>query len=330
MIGPRWSTVVLATTIGLLSAGETDRRTKAVSEFKVSEPFVLDEQSIKRIAGVVKKRVGFQASTVAIHFFVTHADNTEYEIDNIDDVLNDPNPSSNPITRLRIVGLGPWPDVADEGLPPEERSRLLNRTFHQYWMDSQPKIEVEFGNDGSKGSIKGALRDWVLGSRIDVERELRAVSTSNYYLMKFRGPIALSAIVGVFFCSVCWARNRYDNRRRSITDPSSRPTSIADYIWKLHDPYWQPWRRKAGLLGVSAVSGMLAYWLYCLVVHHYFPGAVFAIGDQVKIYQDLMQTRTEIWWGVIVAFVVAVLAGGAVILVTSRRRAPETPIRSTD
>ncbi|MCZ7399561.1 MAG: hypothetical protein O8C62_07780 [Candidatus Methanoperedens sp.] len=75
----------------------------------------------------------------------------------------------------------------------------------------------------------------------------------------------------------------------------------------------------AGIVIILIIIGIL-YTTYQLTKKGYpylFPSVVFRIGDGIKRHDDVVKLRGQIFWGIIISFVVSLIAGLMILLYTS-------------
>jgi len=305
--------------LGLLApaAEQQQNRTKAAATSTIDAPFVLDETKLRRIVDVVRRRITDQAPGATIHITVTHADNTEYETESTDYVLHDINPDYNPIVALSILGLGPIPMDGLLGAKSEDEMRLAaERAFHEYLNDSQPKIEVSFRQERAEFKVSGKAVDWVFGTRTEIGNQVRSTTKLKVFRPKPQwtfGVVTLTTLALI----VVFARNRYDRIRSA--DGQLKPTSLITYVNNVKDPFWQGTSRQLMTLILSFAFGVGFAYGYNEFVYHFFPRAVFLIGDQVAAYQDLVDIRSKVLWGIGIAFAISLGAGLIANSITNKR-----------
>lgn len=306
--------VVLALLISHSVAAEP--RSTAISEGKMEPPYALNETALRRLDALLTMQLDHQVKDGKNHFKIVHSNHTTYETDNIEDVLRDINSESNPITSISVTALGPFPTIESvEGLPPDERASALDQLVHDLIWDSRPRIDVKFGSDGVQFTVEGRDTGWVLASRSELETSLKSVRRSNYTLPASRAAVGVSVAFILFLFFVRRARDGYDETKGTRT-------SLHSYVWDVRDPFWtnQPARFWMLVIGSAAV-GIILGRSYTYLIRYLFPPAVFELGDEVKVYADLLTLRNDLFLGVIVGLVVTVIGG----LITMRLFGEKTP-----
>jgi hypothetical protein len=299
--------VAMSILLFVLTAGAVaEQRTKAISPGRLHPPFTLNETLLRRVDALLKARMDLQVKNGSNHFEVVHANNTAYETDSVDEVAQDVNSESNPITSLTITALGPFPSRADfEGLAPDELARILQRVLHDRVMDSRPTIDVKFNSDGLQFNVKGPDTGWVLASRFELEALLNLVARKNYGLPRLRPLVFPFVAFGLFYLVLRSARNRYDQKNASHTN-------LYNYLLDVRDPFWSNQPKRFGMLAIGSIAiALLSREGFAYLIDYLFPPAVFELGDETRVYAELLALRGDIFWVVIVGLPIAVI--GALI-----------------
>jgi hypothetical protein len=187
-------------------------RTKAISQGRVLPPFVLDEISFGRVVALLQTRIDQQANNKGqLHFSVVHGDgtsdfnNTIYETDNAQEVLRDANTTADPIASITITAMRQLPKSVDGD---------IERAFHDFFSDSQPKLEVTFAGDGIQFLATGPSGDWVFSTRAELETLLKSMERSDHHLGRLRVVVGVGTALILFFAFVSINRNRYESSTR--------------------------------------------------------------------------------------------------------------------
>ena len=275
---------------------------RATSEGRLVGPYVFDAVAFVRLADVLQRRIELQAKHATTHFEVVHLDNTNFEMDDRAGVLRDFNTAANPIISIKFKALGAFPTVSElMATSGKITDAALNDVFHELLLDSHPMIELDFGQEEVRFTVKGPSEDWVIASRSEIETLLRSMAESDFRLLKFRPVVGLIFASLLFLLVARTARNRHDRLNGTRTD-------LQSYIWDIHDPYWSTrpglfWSIAfaCGLLGVGSDRA------YAQLVHHLFPTAVFDLGDGIQRYQSLVLQRNAILYSVLLALIISVI-----------------------
>jgi len=323
------SAVRLAAVLALLTChglrvDAAESRTKAISEGRISPPYVLNESLLRRVDALLVKDLHQQVKNGHNHFEIVHCSNTTNETDIVADVIGDANSSSEPITSVIVTALGPFPDMdvsAFQGISSEELTRLWDQLFHDALLDSRPRIDIAFGADGVQFSVKGADTAWVIATRHELETLLKSASRSDHALPKLRPEVGILVAGSIFILCIRRARDAYD--RDSMTR-----TNLHRYVWDVRDPLWSGHPVRFWSLTIaSAVVGVLCERAYTYSIRYLFPHAVFEFGDGAQDYAEIIKWRSDIFWIVLVGLLVAIL-GGIIVTWIAMLRETEIPVPS--
>lgn len=244
---------------------------------RYKKSFVLDEDGIRRIHGVLAKAakdVTFPASVV---FHVEREDDRYYETTDIDEVLSDPNI---PGKRVTLVGIELRPAT------PEPEKPSLHSDWKAMVIYSLREKEGPFPDpDEVRVRIATHDKNWalLLADEIEpqVQRTFKAKATPRWLLLLFVLP----------FVPLVW--------RCSQVVPSTLVKSLSG-----------PLAVMVFTLGfltyfVSRISRTGPRWFARL----FGPESTFMWGEECQSYLSREQTRRNIQWTVIVAFFISALAG---------------------
>ncbi len=296
---------------------QVDLRAKFTVRRKYECPFVVESAPLKRLIDTAQNRFSEKIKGAPLHVIVKHSDGSQYETDDREYVLHDPNPSYGSITSIEILAVEASPILNNALAPPAPADPI-----HQLLVDSQLSVWIKFSEEGTEFSVNGASHDWVSDTSKDIVNGVGTLRRTNYLLPKLRGLVGVCFAVLLFVALAIHRRNQYDRRRRAITELGAPPTALIHYVIKIQDPYWQTRARRVWLLFLCCtflLGGFGCAYLYQVSVEHLFPRAVFAIGDQLPEYEALVALRNNLFWALGVGFLISLAAGVALTLILGNK-----------
>ena len=197
---------------------------KATASGTMTNAFIADENNLRKLAELIRKRMAEQAAAFKMKFTVTFSDNSYYDTYNADLIYKEENPRTRRIVALAIVA--------------RQRSRTTPGASREDIDDiTEPEIQVKLESESLGYSVKGANRDWVLNTQSDI-RERFSNMASHYTGGKFVVAFVFGAIgvLGTFVPGAGWWRNRYDRKIRE-GDANHQRTRLTAYIFgRVKDP----------------------------------------------------------------------------------------------
>jgi dolichol kinase len=261
--------------------------------------FLLNETGLRKVIELIATRLNKGEADPRIQYELTRQDRSEYKTKSIEEVLSDRNTGPTRLQNLKVYvnfgGVG---------------TRVA--LFFDVRKENVPVFFSITGDDREMVMLLGAdLREYIVSEIIVKRKPIRWIAIPLaiiwYYLMRF-----------------------------FITLPQPRPASPAlpsaseilknpDLAAKLN---YLIQRQQAdsggslfdGLVAVLFLAGIVtALWI--LVANpqwkYIVPGNLFLIGKERERYDRLIDIRDKVVWGVIVAFIVGIVAGVIVWRTTS-------------
>lgn len=242
--------------------------------------FVLDEDALRRIEGVLHNAQTKLPPEVRLVYHVERSDNRFYETETLDDVLADPNVSQRKVNRLEIALRTPEEHPSSTGR--RDSSDLVRITFA--FDDSN---ELQFLRRDVTFRITSEDRTWSLLLADELEPQIlrifKAHRTPRWILYLFSAPfIILFVKTGELI----------DNEKYTKFKSVVLSALIALFLFVI-------------------LPTMLKYTRSPRWFTRYFgPESVFLWGDEVEYYQNREQLRKNVFWMVLVGFLISFVASG--------------------
>ncbi len=300
---------VLLLTIGLLPALSRraaceEPRLKATANGALKESFVADESNIRKLVELVKRRIAEQAKDFSLRFTVTFADNSYYDTSDSDVIYKEENPRTRPIIALAILATARHSAGIAEGQSLDAEA-------------TEPEIFVKLGPETLSYSVKGASRDWVFNTQSDIRDRF-----SNMLVWRIRYLFTvlffLVGFLGIFVPGAMWWRNRYDEKQVKSNSGHKRTNLLRYIAGRVRDPdftgFWAPFYIQS-----CAVSAVALSFAGNSLDHYLYPDSIFALGEQVRVYENLVALRSRVLWGIGITLVVGVVSSVIANAVSARR-----------
>ena len=246
--------------------------------------FILDEDALRRFHAVLDKSSKDLSFPTRIVFRVEREDDRYYETTEVDDVLSDPNILGK---RVNVLSIELRPEIADK------KTNVTHVIWQVMVLYSLREKDRPFPNpDLVHIRIATQDRNWarLVADELEsqVQRTFKAKATPRWLL-------ALCLLV-VLVVVCCWSF--------SLTPPAARGALIPRAA------------ELAGLVGIlSGIIAMFGYMSFRLshgptwFLRAFGPESAFLWGEESQSYPNRGQTRRNIQWCVLVAFLVSVIAG---------------------
>jgi len=281
----------------VMPVGGQTPQLKATASDEIHSAFVADENNLRKLVELIRKRMEEQVSNFKLKFTVTFADKSYYDTANPELIYKEENPRTRKIVAFAVMArpLVRSPGATTKGdLDPDETA--------------EPEIGLKLESGKLSYLIRGSNRDWVLNTHSDIRERF-----SNMVVHSWRGKYFLTVIFGVaggfgtFLPGAVWWRNRYDREQRQ-SDPDHKRTSLRVYILGgVRDPDFTGIAAFTFLNG-TLMAGVVLGFVGNLLDQYLFPDTVFAMGEQLKAYEDVKSLRTTLLWGLGIAFVVGLIS----------------------
>ena len=270
---------------------------------------MIDERLLRRLNSVIRKRIAEQSSGSTVRYVVRLADHSLYETQDLEEVLHDENLELRKIEAIELNARTPVaPFSVAPGESPEQQTSGVEARLDEMLRGADPTITVKLCPQDLAYSIKGPSRDWVFNSQSDIIDQLKSLIRADYYLPDIYPipGIVFGCLVFILVATV--TRNRFDREQSKTATPASR-TSLRTYIGRVSDPFWSPTHRIAVVMASMVGGGALVSQGYLRLMKHLFPSAIFAIGEQLTYYQELVGIRNAILWGALRSLKAGLRAG---------------------
>jgi hypothetical protein len=237
-------------------------------------PFVLDENTFRRIYALLEKAATDLASQPSIVFRIDREDDRYYESISIDEVLSDPNV---PNRRINITSIGlRVVNQPTQAAPYRERGWIVQVRFD---LDDN-EVRIQIDTEDKNWSL-------LLADQLEpqVQRTFNVKSTPRWTLALFFIPFLV--VIFRFFRSI---------------PPDIALTSLSFIVLTVGTI--------VPLLAISSLT-VTSKWFVTL----FGPESAFLWGEEARSYKDREQTRQNIFWAIIVAFIVSLGASFIFLLI---------------
>lgn len=260
----------------------------AYVEEKFEGGFLLDEGKLRKIVDIIESRTGKSSSK----FKVFRGDSYSYDTSSVDDVVNEDNEDWRAITRLQIK-------LSDE---------------------NPLEFKLTFSDEGMSIYITGEDRDavYLLFSEIReyAKNDVLQLAPMSEKTGRIVSLLFMVAVMTFFMYSMLEPQINKDSSIVQAVLESSDTNKKLDYLISDRE---------------LANNGKSYYWLFLLLLlpilisteilqkswNFIYPSNQFLFGERKKKYESRMSLLSKIFWGVIVALVVSVIASIMVWKVTT-------------
>lgn len=251
----------------------------AYVEEKFKGGFLLDEGKLRKIVDLIEHRNGDES----IVFKVFRGDSYSYETQSLEDVINEDNDDWRSITKLQI-------SLAEEH--PLE--------FHLTFSDEGLSIFITGENRDSVFLIYSDLREYFNNDVL--KKPPMSEKTGGLVAM----ILMLSSMAIVFFFSFSDQMNKDPSVVRAVLDSNDLHEKINYLISDREEkngefPYLY-------ILVILAAPVILMTGAVQGIWNFIFPSNQFLFGDRKKKYEARMALISKIFWGVVVALIVSMIA----------------------
>ncbi|MEW6531014.1 MAG: hypothetical protein AB1473_09275 [Thermodesulfobacteriota bacterium] len=268
----------------------------AYIEHQFEKGFLLDEERLRRIVDIINRRASKADPHVSAMFLVFKADSYTYETDRIEDVISEDNADWRRITRLEI------------------------RVEHEDDLD----LKLAFFDKGSTARLVGQDRDRVYLLFSDLREYLKNEVNVCWTIsegMRAAASIAfMIVIVMALMGAAFWGYSWYVQPERDVKAVLSS-TELREKLDFLVERSVSRDKLHLGtlifLIGVPILLASIATDYFNRSLPFFFPANLFLFGAQKEKYERRKRMRGNIVWGVGIAFVISVIAGLAVGVITN-------------
>jgi hypothetical protein len=245
---------------------------------KYTKPFILDEDSLRRIYSVLEKAARDLSELTTIIFHIEREDDRYYETSEINDVLSDPNIISK---RINLVSI---------------ELRYANRQEKSFTISNRDWIvmilfsftdNIIFPRKSNRVSVRIASdnKNWalLLSDELEpqIQRTFKVKQTPRWTLILFILPFI---ILGGKFWSLL---------NLSTATSSNIMSSVFSLVLMLF----------LAVFLILMIGGIPQWY-----IRAFGPEPVFLWGEELEAYQDREKTRQNILWAIIIAFTISFAA----------------------
>lgn len=264
--------------------------------------FFLDETKLRKIYDVLREYSKKLNNQNYIKFHAIREDDSFYETKDIDEVLADDN---TPGLSIRTLGIEMHREVSESGKVDYEDEKRDAIAFVVFQRFQEEKFIMR---------IQEKQRDWcfLLADDIDtqVQRTLRRKSLVSFIPPRFIDGVVLFLFLSILFFSLTYLSAQgppeLTSEQIKIMAADERLQKILELMVKKHET--RDW-----ILPIS-----LFFWSFCFAFLGLRPisrllkkisRSVFYWGDMIAVNDRYEKRVSHIKWGIIVAFIVSLLAG---------------------
>ena len=269
---------------------------------RYSENFLLDEAKLRKIADIIDTYAKKLGRPVNTRYRAYLADKSFYDSDTADKVLQDDNSKKKKIARLFIELLDPSkPDTEERPTP------IVRIDF-----DTEDNWRIFY-------HIAECDRDWCFLLADELEQQIDRCKRGKFWVFMSR-PIAhflvnLTLVV-IVFGAAWFLFGRHYADVRQISDADFQVLPEASKIEYLRDLMVSEVKRHMHFVAYALVGFLffmfMGYFDIVTKMARHLQGSVFYWGDEATAYDRRQEIVKRIKWGVVVAFLVSVVAGFAV------------------
>lgn len=283
--------------------------------------FILTEVKLTRLIEVARDRLKRASNTVIEYeeFTVTSKSGREIKANSLDDILLLDNTVKNPLVRFKYSAFGSTTSSLEGPTNDNEVPRQLNTS----------SVIIEFRTDSFRTPISLFIRSiqatWIKESMAALEEQIeRSIEAGPAYSVKSLLKNDFAFAVGVFVLAVFSYLSARKSEPRGIfqsIDGLQKEASVAktdsekiDLIFRglfnapprddsmsLSFDFSSPRLYQIGVpLLVVVAAAVAAIRLY--------PSRVFIWGDMAERYERIVELRKFLWYGIVLAMVLSVLA----------------------
>ncbi|MEH6576721.1 MAG: hypothetical protein V7731_06540 [Amphritea sp.] len=254
---------------------------------ELKRQFVVDEDALIRIKSVFDKAAQSLDRKVQVVFHVEREDDRFYETHDLDDVISDPNISGKKITFLIV-------EMREEESKKDSRRDWIARVVFL----AEKRYGIRFKDtDEIHIDISTNDKNWALLLADELEPQIeRTVNRSKLprWPLYGTGAFLLYFLVKFIFS----VKDKFSEETIELVKPLTTVVIVMAFLFlTITFMFWL-------LRGRPTVLAKLLG-----------PETSFLWGDEAKHFREREQTRKNLFWGVVVAFVVSAMAGiGVTIL----------------
>ena len=248
---------------------------------RFKQPFVLDDDGLRRIEGVLTKAASTYIEPLAVTYHAQREDDRFYETHDIDEVLADPNVKHR---RIRLLGIELRKKSSLNTDDPKDGDRVAWIVFDK----DQPPIP----DPDVRIRIRSPEKTWALMLADDLEPQVirlhRSKGFPTWILFTF------APILGLIFYKI------------SFTLGTTGPRLFLHFGFGV----------MAYMIGLATIALFNGVKHDHFVVSKFLaPEYVFLWGDELTSFAERESLRKNLFWVVLVGFFVSLFAGVATLLI---------------
>ncbi|MFZ2634452.1 MAG: hypothetical protein WA081_06140 [Desulfosalsimonadaceae bacterium] len=262
----------------------------AYVEHRFKQGFLLDEERLRKLVNLIDQRLSKAEPPIKQNFRVFRADSYSYETTNVDDIVNEDHADWRRITRLQLEA---------------------NR-------EKEFEFELTFSEDGTSLKLNGDDRDQVYLLLSDLREYLKNEVNTCVHISRDTRRI-LSLVLPILLISVFVALAFWKIPDTPSSEDIQRILNSNDLEEKVNFLISNKKETNRGLrytipllilmplvmvLGITDIAEKVIIFL-C-------PSNLFLFGPQKQKYDRRRRILGNLLWGVLIAFVISLLAGLAV------------------
>lgn len=255
---------------------------------KFTNGFILSETELTKICDIIDNRIN--KKNYSLKFRIHREDNILIQYDDKYSVLSEENSKINRISRLEIFS--------------ENKEFNLNLAFDK---DDSIKLSISSDDRDIVNLLSSDLRSYLKAEVLT----LRSIEIGGAFIKKIM-------MICMIFVSIIMMFMIYETVNLSNADNISDILSSSDLHTKIN---YLITKKTENTLGISKVtlpllSGMLALLLIVIpmekIIKYIFPVNIFYWGREKVRYDKYKEIKKQIIWGIIITFIVSILAGYAI------------------
>ncbi|NWB42463.1 hypothetical protein HX815_19285 [Pseudomonas sp. E6002] len=251
---------------------------------KFDRRFELNEESIRRIYSDIKKRVP-EENHKEIIFEIFREDSLIYRTSEIDRIMSEDNDSTRKIKSIKIE-----------------------------YTDNNLKLEISFDSEnGTQFSVSGEDRDavYLLSSELKeyIQKEVANIPTPSAPVHKIF-VFSFTIIALILLAYLLTKINNTENTEilKSILESNDTNEKI-NYLINSRDSKQNVSKPLFIMFVLPILLSLQLLIPFRKIFYFLYPGNIFLFGKQISIIANRRSTSKNIFWGGIVAFIIAISTG---------------------
>lgn len=256
-------------------------------EHRFKKGFLLDEEKFRKLVNIISQRLSKSTPPIVHKFRVFRADSYSYETNNIEDVVNEDNADWRRITRLQI-----------------EASH-----------EKEFEFDLTFSDEGTSLKLDGDDRDQVYLILSDLREYLKNEVNTCIHISRDVGraiSLLLPMAFSVLFLFLVFLKAAYIGPSKAeiqtVLD-SQQIEQKLDFLIQ-QKLSWEELRFLFPALMLMPLLLLISLFDFTNKIIAFFrPSNLFLFGPQKQKYDRRRRIVSNVLWGILIAFVISVLAG---------------------